>query len=166
MIYMEFFLKYSEKGRRAMQFDLTDRKIISILQKDGRITMKHLGELINMSTPSTIDRVRRLEEAGVIKGYAAVVDYIALGYDMHIYIFVEVNQNKRPGLLEYIAKNQLIAGAHGVAGSKDMVLDVYCRTSEFNKLVDELRSFGETESNMIMEFIKEEPIIPVDSLSK
>ena len=149
-----------------MQFDLTDRKIISILQKDGRITMKHLGELINMSTPSTIDRVRRLEEAGVIKGYAAVVDYIALGYDMHIYIFVEVNQNKRPGLLEYIAKNQLIAGAHGVAGSKDMVLDVYCRTSEFNKLVDELRSFGETESNMIMEFIKEEPIVPVDSLSK
>ena len=149
-----------------MQFDLTDRKIISILQKDGRITMKHLGELINMSTPSTIDRVRRLEEAGVIKGYAAVVDYIALGYDMHIYIFVEVNQNKRPGVLEYIAKNQLIAGAHGVAGSKDMVLDVYCRTSEFNKLVDELRSFGETESNMIMEFIKEEPIIPVDSLSK
>ena len=149
-----------------MQFDLTDRKIISILQKDGRITMKHLGELINMSTPSTIDRVRRLEEAGVIKGYAAVVDYIALGYDMHIYIFVEVNQNKRPGLLEYIAKNQLIAGAHGVAGSKDMVLDVYCRTSEFNKLVDELRSFGETESNMIMEFIKEAPIIPVDSLSK
>ena len=149
-----------------MQFDLTDRKIISILQKDGRITMKHLGELINMSTPSTIDRVRRLEEAGVIKGYAAVVDYIALGYDMHIYIFVEVNQNKRPGLLEYIAKNQLIAGAHGVAGSKDMVLDVYCRTSEFNKLVDELRSFGETESNMIMEFIKEEPINPVDSLSK
>ena len=149
-----------------MQFDLTDRKIISILQKDGRITMKHLGELINMSTPSTIDRVRRLEEAGVIKGYAAVVDYIALGYDMHIYIFVEVNQNKRPGWLEYIAKNQLIAGAHGVAGSKDMVLDVYCRTSEFNKLVDELRSFGETESNMIMEFIKEEPIIPVDSLSK
>ena len=149
-----------------MQFDITDRKIISILQKDGRITMKHLGELINMSTPSTIDRVRRLEEAGVIKGYAAVVDYIALGYDMHIYIFVEVNQNKRPGLLEYIAKNQLIAGAHGVAGSKDMVLDVYCRTSEFNKLVDELRSFGETESNMIMEFIKEEPIIPVDSLSK
>ncbi|MCI6633140.1 MAG: Lrp/AsnC family transcriptional regulator [Clostridiales bacterium] len=128
--------------------------------------MKHLGELINMSTPSTIDRVRRLEEAGVIKGYAAVVDYIALGYDMHIYIFVEVNQNKRPGLLEYIAKNKLIAGAHGVAGSKDMVLDVYCRTSEFNKLVDELRSFGETESNMIMEFIKEEPIIPVDSLSK
>ena len=159
-------MKYSEKGRRAMQFDLTDRKIISILQKDGRITMKHLGELINMSTPSTIDRVRRIEEAGVIKGYAAVVDYIALGYDMHIYIFVEVNQNKRPGLLEYIAKNQLIAGAHGVAGSKDMVLDVYCRTSEFNKLVDELRSFGETESNMIMEFIKEEPIIPVDSLSK
>ena len=159
-------MKYSEKWRRAMQFDLTDRKIISILQKDGRITMKHLGELINMSTPSTIDRVRRLEEAGVIKGYAAVVDYIALGYDMHIYIFVEVNQNKRPGLLEYIAKNQLIAGAHGVAGSKDMVLDVYCRTSEFNKLVDELRSFGETESNMIMEFIKEEPIIPVDSLSK
>ena len=149
-----------------MQFDLTDRKIISILQKDGRITMKHLGELINMSTPSTIDRVRRLEEAGVIKGYAAVGDYIALGYDMHIYIFVEVNQNKRPGLLEYISKNQLIAGAHGVAGSKDMVLDVYCRTSEFNKLVDELRSFGETESNMIMEFIKEEPIIPVDSLSK
>ena len=149
-----------------MQFDLTDRKIISILQKDGRITMKHLGELINMSTPSTLDRVRRLEEAGVIKGYAAVVDYIALGYDMHIYIFVEVNQNKRPGLLEYIAKNQLIAGAHGVAGSKDMVLDVYCRTSEFNKLVDELRSFGETESNMIMEFIKEEPISPVDSLSK
>ena len=149
-----------------MQFDLTDRKIISILQKDGRITMKHLGELINMSTPSTIDRVRRLEEAGVIKGYAAVVDYIALGYDMHIYIFVEVNQNKRPGLLEYIAKNKLIAGAHGVAGSKDMVLDVYCLTSEFNKLVDELRSFGETESNMIMEFIKEEPIIPVESLSK
>ena len=79
-----------------MQFDLTDRKIISILQKDGRITMKHLGELINMSTPSTIDRVRRLEEAGVIKGYAAVVDYIALGYDMHIYIFLILQNHRSP----------------------------------------------------------------------
>ena len=82
-----------------MQFDLTDRKIISILQKDGRITMKHLGELINMSTPSTIDRVRRLEEAGVIKGYAAVVDYIALGYDRLLCIFVEVSLDKRAGLI-------------------------------------------------------------------
>lgn len=57
-----------------IELDAMDRKILKALQADGRLTNRALAELISLSPSGTLSRVRRLEEAGIIKGYRAVVD--------------------------------------------------------------------------------------------
>ena len=54
--------------------DITDYKIIEILQKEGRISMKDLGKIVGLTSPAVSERVRRLEESGVIEGYKAIVN--------------------------------------------------------------------------------------------
>ena len=59
--------------------DITDYKIINILQEDGRISMKDLGKIVGLTSPAVSERVKRLEESGVIQGYKAIVNPDKLG---------------------------------------------------------------------------------------
>src|ERR1051325_3447853 len=59
-----------------------DAKILSVLQRDGRLPYQELGAEVGMSGPSAHERVKKLEARGVITGYAALVDPRALGYDI------------------------------------------------------------------------------------
>ena len=63
----------------ANQVDSLDEQILAALQENGRLTMKSLAEHVGLSSPAMIERVRRLEERGVISGYRAVVAPAALG---------------------------------------------------------------------------------------
>jgi Lrp/AsnC family leucine-responsive transcriptional regulator len=84
----------SEKGsrRKKGELDLIDRKIISALQRDGRLTINDLASKIGLSPSPCWARVKRLETSGVITGYAALIDYVAIG--LRNIVFVEVTLEK------------------------------------------------------------------------
>ena len=65
-----------------------DRRIVELLRQDGRMSYTDLGKAMGMSTSAVHQRVRRLEERGVIKGYAAVVDYSALDVPLTAFISI------------------------------------------------------------------------------
>ncbi len=77
--------KSSRHGDPAYDFpvepDEVDWKLIGLLQEDGRMTFVELGRRVSLSAPAVTERVRRLEQAGVITGYRAVVDQRRLGRD-------------------------------------------------------------------------------------
>ena len=64
--------------------DRIDRRIIGILQTDGRISWRELADRVHLAPSSVADRVRRLEQTGVIRGYAASLDPRALGHDVRL----------------------------------------------------------------------------------
>ena len=68
--------------------DSFDDKILAILQRNGRISMAELGRQVHLSQPAVTERVRKLEESGVITGYRAVVDLEKLGYGIRAIIRV------------------------------------------------------------------------------
>lgn len=68
--------------------DNTDFKIIEILQQNARISMQRLAQEINMSTPATIERVRKLEESGSIVGYRAMVRPERVGRDIVAFVMI------------------------------------------------------------------------------
>ncbi|MGF1611997.1 MAG: Lrp/AsnC family transcriptional regulator [Kiloniellales bacterium] len=72
-----------------MDLDATDRKIIALLQPDGRMSNAELAERVNLSPSACLRRVRQLEEAGVIQGYAMLVDQEAIGLPLNV--FVEIS---------------------------------------------------------------------------
>lgn len=70
----------------AANLDDTDRRIIALLQNDARMTNAAIGAKVGLTAPSVFERIRKLEQRGVIRGYSAVVDPIALGKVMTAFI--------------------------------------------------------------------------------
>ena len=73
--------------------DMTDHKIIEILQEDGRISMKDLGKIVGLTSPAVSERVKKLEEAGIIEGYKAIISPDALGRVIKAFIHISLPNN-------------------------------------------------------------------------
>ena len=86
-----------------MEIDRYDRQILRILQEDGRISNQDLADRIGLSPSPCLRRVRALEEAGVIKGYRALLDAKALGYTLMALIYSSMDKHT-PDRFEYFEK--------------------------------------------------------------
>ena len=76
--------------------DTTDRRILRVLQQDARITMTALAEQISMSVPATAERVHRLEEQQVIRGYHADISAAAAGYEIEVMMLATAHAGAEP----------------------------------------------------------------------
>ena len=80
----------------TVEIDAIDRRILAILQENGRLSNQEIAERVNLSPSPCLRRIRRLEESGVIRGYVALLDAQRLGLDLLAY--VNVRLEKRGGL--------------------------------------------------------------------
>lgn len=135
-----------------MIIDATDQKIIEYLERDGRMTMKQLGELVHLSAPAVIGRVKRLEDEGIIIGYAASISPKAMGYNICADILVLLaNVHRKKEFIEYLQTETEILSAHETMGRSDAILQVKCRDMEsLWNLAGRLQAFGHTESYVHM----------------
>jgi len=109
-------------------FDSIGREIIRILQEDARISFNELGRRVGLSSPAVAERVRRLEKAGIIKGYRAIIDPMKAGYS--IMAFVRLNSSAA-----HLAQTDEIARslpevleAHHLTGSDGVIIKVIVET--------------------------------------
>ena len=106
--------------------DEIDLDILEILQKDGRISMKKLAEQIHMSSPSTIERVRRLEENRSILGYRAVVRPDRVGLQVNTFVLVIVDPNQQEELYRFVRESDRIVAAYVLLGKYGLMLQISC----------------------------------------
>lgn len=141
-------------GRSARSFpvnlDHTDRRIIGELVADGRTPLAELGRRVNLSPPAVSERVARLEEAGVITGYRAVIDPRALGYQLTAIVRVK----PAPGQLQRIPELALqipeVGECHRITGEDCFYLKLHLRSiDELTTLLDRFLAFGETTTSII-----------------
>jgi len=105
-----------------------DARILDVLQRDGRRPYADLGAEVGMSGPSAHERVKKLEARGVIRGYAAIVDPAAIGYDILAFSWV----TQAPGtastdLTEAFASIPEIEECHHITGEADYLIKVRAR---------------------------------------
>lgn len=81
-----------------MQLDKTDRKILNLLQADGRITNAALAEKVNLSTSACLRRVQRLEESGIIEGYVMLIRQEAVGKPTSIFVEISLGSQSEESL--------------------------------------------------------------------
>jgi Lrp/AsnC family leucine-responsive transcriptional regulator len=106
-----------------------DRRIVELLRQDGRMSYTDLGKAMGMSTSAVHQRVRRLEERGVIKGYAAVVDYSALDVPLTAFISITPLDPAAPDdIPERLHDLPEIEACHSVAGDENYILKTRVRT--------------------------------------
>ncbi len=111
--------------------DRIDRRIIGILQSDGRISWRELADRVHLAPSSVADRVRRLEQSGVIRGYGARLDPRALGRDVRAVVDVALPPGTDPAEFEAtLAKREEVALAMYVTGPADYTIIVDCAGAE------------------------------------
>lgn len=104
--------------------DRTDRAILAVLQQDGRRSMAELARDVRMSASAVAERVRRLEEAGVIRGYRADVDPEALGYSVLAHLRLRYPSSTYGPLHALLADIPEVLEAHHVTGDDCFVIKV------------------------------------------
>jgi DNA-binding Lrp family transcriptional regulator len=132
----------SPLGDDTPVLDAIDRRILSELQADGRMTNVELARRAGISAPPCLRRVRRLEEAGVIRGYHADSDPQKLGWEITFFAIVGLDSQKEVVLAAF---EQLVAGwpevreCHMIRGGGDFLLKLVARdTSHENQLTQRL----------------------------
>ncbi len=131
--------------------DQTDLRIISILQNDGRISMKELGKEVSLSPPAVAERVKRLEDDGVIERYKAVINNEKVGKPICVLINASIKPEKQDSFLEFAKKSEEIVECHHVTGPHSMIMKAYLREmNHLEELVGRVQFFGNTETFIIM----------------
>ncbi|MCI0415456.1 Lrp/AsnC family transcriptional regulator, partial [bacterium] len=96
--------------------DATNIRILRELQRDPRLTMTALGRRVGLSSPAVTERVRRLEEGGVIRGYQIEIDPSALGLPIAAYIRIRPNPGQLPKISDLARKIPEVVECHRVTG--------------------------------------------------
>ena len=146
--------------------DDNDLRILGILSESGRASFSELAERIGLSGPSTADRVRRLEERGVIRGFAALVDPVALGLDLTAFVSVTLaNLDAREGFLAALATYPEVVECHHLAGDDDYLVKVYVDgTSGLESFVTDrlkaLPGIARTRTTVVLSTALDRPLSP------
>ena len=102
-----------------------DRRIVDLLRSDGRMSYTDLGKAMGLSTSAVHQRVRRLEERGVIKGYAAIVDHTALDLPLTAFVSITPLDPAAPDdIPDRLREMSELEACHSVAGSENYILKV------------------------------------------
>ena len=110
--------------------DRIDRKILDILQQDGRITNAELAERVNLSPTPCLKRVRKLEAAGIIRGYKADVDLEKVGYNINGIVLLRIGDTSREAVLAFgdaVQQIPTMTECHMTTGRTDYVARIYAK---------------------------------------
>jgi len=133
--------------------DETSWRILEILQTDARISWAELGRRVNLSSPAVVERVQRLEAAGIIQGYGVRVNTAKLGYPVRAIIRVDTNGN------DHVARNvQLmqrmpeVLECHRTTGEDCYYVKVAAADMErLTAVIEQLATMGRTKTSMVLE---------------
>jgi Lrp/AsnC family transcriptional regulator, leucine-responsive regulatory protein len=132
------------------RIDRTDRRIVGELLADGRVSLAELGRRVNLSPSSVAERVRRLEQAGVIVGYRAEVDPRRLGYPLAAIVRVKPQPGQLPRIAELAAAVPEVAECHRITGEDCFYLTVHLRSiEELAPLLDRFLAYGQTTTSIV-----------------
>lgn len=133
--------------------DRRSRRILKELQADGRLSFAELGRRIGLSTPATAERVRRLEEAGVIESYEARINPRALGLDVTAFVRVRVTgaETLARRLTKLASESPEVLECHRCTGDESFILKVRVGSvGELERLIDRLTPFGMTSTSLVL----------------
>ena len=153
----------------AVQLDKFDRKLLSLLQEDARLTNSDLSERVNLSPSQCSRRRQRLEEEGLIRGYRAVLDRERLGFSLVNIVSVTLathNRDNARRFAELLARLPEVQEAHALTGEMDYILKVVTpdlkSLSEFvNDVLLPHESVQHVKTAIVLQTLKETSALPI-----
>lgn len=131
--------------------DEIDRKLLQLLQKNGRISLKSMADHTYLSSPAVSARIARMENAGIITGYHASVDPIKLGCQIMAFVSTAVRAADQPEFFERLRNYSNILECSCVTGEYSVILKAaFAGTEELDAFVREVGHFGNTKVQVVL----------------
>jgi Lrp/AsnC family leucine-responsive transcriptional regulator len=135
---------------KGIELDSTDRQIIGELARNGRIPFAELGRRVSLSSPAVAERVRRLEQAGVITGYRAEIDPRALGYQLTAIVRVKPAVRQLSNIAALAADIPQVEECLRITGEDCFYMKLHLRSiEELPSVLDQFLLYGETTTSIV-----------------
>lgn len=130
--------------------DTVNMRILTELQQDPRLPMTELGRRVGLSSPAVTERVRRLEEDGVIQGYRLEINPSALGLPIAAFIRIRPNPGQLPKIADLARSIPEVVECHRVTGEDCFILKVYLPSlDQLDRILDKFLVHGTTTTSLI-----------------
>ena len=131
--------------------DKIDEKILNILQKDARVSNKHIAEKVHLSPPTVTARINKLESIGIIEGYSTVINAKKMDKNIMARINLIQIRGTRDQIVDVLNANPNVINYEHITGRYTLSVKVLVsQTSELEETIDMLRKFGTTETLIIL----------------
>ncbi|MBF6593334.1 MAG: Lrp/AsnC family transcriptional regulator [Thermaceae bacterium] len=131
--------------------DALNWKILELLQTEARIPFSELGRKVGLSAPAVAERVRRMEDAGIITSYRAQVDPSKLGYSLEAFIRMSCRGNALERMVRTVSELAQVLEFWNLTGEDGYVLRVALRSvKELDGLLKQLQMFGTTTTSLVL----------------
>jgi Lrp/AsnC family leucine-responsive transcriptional regulator len=152
-----------------MKLDAIDRKILEILQANSNITNAQLAIEIGLSPAPTLERVKKLENSGVIKSYHAVVDPAAVGMGVNTFVTVSLKGHNKENIDKFvnaISGIDEVVACHHVTGQADFILkivatDIPAYQNLMLEKISNIEVVDNMQSTVILSTFKDSKVIPI-----
>ena len=153
----------------GIKLDQTDKKILSILQANGKITNAQLAKEIGLSAAPTLERVKKLENSGIIQSYHAILDRSKIGLGVSIFVQASLSASRKELMKSFEKKiNDIpeIVECFHVTGSSDFILKVLIDDiNSYNDFIQEkligIDEIGNIQSMVVLNVLKDSKVLPV-----
>lgn len=151
--------------------DETDIKILNHLQDDGRAQRNTIADIVHLSVPSVSERMRKLEDKGLITNYNAILNAKKFNFDITAFIFVEVDGSERySGFVERVTSHPEVLECHSITGDGSHIVKMRTKNTEslekFLSLIQTWDGVTRTRSNIVLSTFKETRKIPIEQIEE
>jgi Lrp/AsnC family leucine-responsive transcriptional regulator len=144
--------------------DSTDCKLLACLQEDARLSFRALGRRVDLSQPAVADRVRRLENAGVLTGYRGQIDRTAAGLPITAFLRVRCTTDKFKAVQRLACDLPAVLECHHVTGEDCFLIKVAANAmSGLEATIERFREHGETVSSVVLSTVAEDKPIALNA---
>jgi Lrp/AsnC family transcriptional regulator, leucine-responsive regulatory protein len=126
-------------------------KLLNELQVNGRLSYAELGRRVGLTTPAVVERVKRMEEAGIIVGYHADIDPMKVGLPITAFIRMSVVGDVFTRITAVVKNSPEVVECHRGTGADSFIMKVHVRSVEhLESLIDRLTPFGTTSTSIVL----------------
>ncbi|NJK49777.1 Lrp/AsnC family transcriptional regulator [Candidatus Gracilibacteria bacterium] len=131
--------------------DRTSWKLLQALQTNGRMSFSELGRRVGLTSPAVAERLRRMEEAGVITGYRADVDPEKVGLSLTAIVGLTTLPDRYPQIITLIQNMPEVLECHHVTGNYSFVMKIIARsTTHLEEAIAQLSQYGSTTTSIVL----------------
>jgi len=143
-----------------IKLDKLHWSILSALQQNARASLAGIGRKIGLTPPAVADRVKRLEDLGVIEGYWTSISHTKVGYQLKAIITLRAFMGKLKPFLERVKTLEEVINCYRITGNENIIMEVVLRDQfHLEQFIDQLIQYGETRTHIILsEVISNAPI--------